>query len=299
MTSKRIVLCADDYGQNSAISAGILTLAKTGRLSASSCMSAAKDWPEAARELRETDPDIDIGLHFTLVDEAFLDSQALGAYGYTDSGDADYGNAHNCKSFTSLGALIRAAYLRQLDKAAVIRALDSQITLFQEHLGRLPDFIDGHQHIHQLPVIRDALLEICSTRMSDHPFYIRSLAHISARPPAVFKSLIIQMLGAKQLERGLRHQRIPHNPDFSGIHDFIQDDYQAHMQDWLGKVDNGALIMCHPAHPGQDPGDPIRHSREIEYEYLNSDAFSEDCRNFNIKLVRGREAGWSSVKGKT
>lgn len=277
MTSKRIVLCADDYGQNQAISAGILSLARNGHLSATSCMTAASHWPDAARELRNTTPDIDIGLHFTLIDEPFIDSQSLGY----DGGSA-----------TGLSALIRAAYLKRLDQSAIIQAFNSQIDRFIEHLGRLPDFIDGHQHIHQLPVVRDALLEVCATRMQDHTFYVRSLSHISARSPAVFKSLVIQMLGAKQLERGLRQHHIAHNPDFTGIHNFTPGDYRAYMPVWLRKASNGALIVCHPGQPGEDPSDPIRKSRVIEYEYLNSDAFSEDCLNLNIKLVRGKYANW-------
>jgi predicted glycoside hydrolase/deacetylase ChbG (UPF0249 family) len=41
---KRIVLCADDFGQSAAISQGILQLVQAGRLSAVSCMTEADSW---------------------------------------------------------------------------------------------------------------------------------------------------------------------------------------------------------------------------------------------------------------
>mgnify|MGYP000073246266 CR=1 FL=1 len=43
--------------------------------------------------------------------------------------------------------------------AALAREWDAQWARFCEALGRAPRFVDGHQHVHQFPVIRDALLQ--------------------------------------------------------------------------------------------------------------------------------------------
>lgn len=275
---KRIVLCADDYGQNSGISTAILTLARHGRLSATSCMSAARNWPAAARQLRASGVEIDVGLHFTLIGEGYLDGAALG--GATRA--------------RSVGQLIGSSYLRLIRKEAVIAALHRQLDLFQQHLGREPDFIDGHQHIHQLPVIRAALLEVYRQRFARQRPYIRSLAHIKASGHAGIKPQIIKALGARPLQQRLQRQQISHNRDFGGIYDFSpQHDYAALMRYWLGHARDGALLMCHPGLDEDSAGsDPIAAARINEYRYLGSDEFLADCHTAGVQLVRGDAAGW-------
>lgn len=276
---KRIVLCADDYGQSQSISTGIYTLAAAGRLSAVSCMSAAHHWPEAARTLRESHADVDVGLHFTLIGERFLDSAALAGATTT----------------TALGGLIRTAYLRRLDRGAIIQALNTQLDRFHEHLGREPDFIDGHQHIHQLPIVRTALLEVYKQRFTRHRPYIRNLAHITASSHAGVKPKIIKALGARPLQRALHQQQIPHNHDFGGIYDFSETDrYRMLMRYWLNHAQDGALFMCHPGLENRsDSNDPIARARQHEYHYLNSEKFQSDCHDANVQLVRGNVAGWN------
>lgn len=275
--NKRIVLCADDYSQNHGVSTGILALAQRGRLGAISCMSAAHHWPESARSLRESHNDVDVGLHFTLIGESYLDSQAQAG----------------ATTATALGGLIRAAYLHRLDKSAIIQAFDAQLDRFCEHLGREPDFIDGHQHIHQLPVIRAALLEVYRQRFSHPRPYIRSLARITASGHAGIKPQIIKALGARALQRALQDQQIPHNRDFGGIYDFSpQRNYGALMRYWLRSAEDGALFMCHPGVASSDSSDPIAAARSNEYRYLSSDEFLDDCRAANVRLVRGNAAGW-------
>ena len=275
---KRIVLCADDYGQNRGISSAILTLAVKGRLSAISCMSAATAWPESAQQLRESSADVDMGLHFTLIGESYLDHRAQG----------------EATSTATLGSLIGSAYLRQLDKSKVVTAFERQLDIFREHLGRDPDFIDGHQHIHQLPVVRNALIEVYQKRFTKQRPYIRSLARISANSRAGIKPQIIKALGARPLQRALSQKGIPHNRDFGGIYDFSpQCNYGTLMRDWLQQTEDGTLFMCHPGmSDGKDGSDPIAAARINEYCYLDSDEFLDDCRSANITLVRGSECGW-------
>jgi predicted glycoside hydrolase/deacetylase ChbG (UPF0249 family) len=261
---KRIVLCADDYGQNRGISTGILALAERGRLSAISCMSTARGWPEAAAQLRDSSAGVDAGLHFTLTDEQH-----------------------------SLATVIASAYLRRLDKATVMQALTTQLDLFSEHLGREPDFVDGHQHIHQLPVVRAALLEVYQKRFTQQRPYVRSLARITASGHAGIKPQIIKALGGRPLQRALRERQIPHNHDFGGIYDFSdREEYRALMRYWLNHAQDGALFMCHPGLADSDDSDPIAAARQREFHYLNSDEFLDDCHSANVELVRGRAAGW-------
>ena len=48
---------------------------------------------------------------------------------------------------------------------AEIRAeIERQLDTFEKHLGFPPDHIDGHEHVHVLPGIRQSLFEVVSRR---------------------------------------------------------------------------------------------------------------------------------------
>ena len=63
---RRVVLCADDYGLSPGVSRGIVELIAQGRLSATSCMSVSRFWPEHAAWLKPFADKVDVGLHLTL-----------------------------------------------------------------------------------------------------------------------------------------------------------------------------------------------------------------------------------------
>jgi predicted glycoside hydrolase/deacetylase ChbG (UPF0249 family) len=270
---KRIILCADDYGQDAAVSTAIVELATLGRISATSCMTVTRYWPQAAPRIRDLRSRIDVGLHFT------LNGSGL------PTNDSGYGG---------LGRLIVAAYSRRLDQTAIEKLLESQLDRFEQHAGAPPDFIDGHQHVHQLPVVRDALLAVYERRLRSSSAYIRSTATPSLRRPAWIKSLIIGALGAWPLVRRMDALGIPHNNDFSGVYRFGTEDYRRLVRSWLAAIADGGLMMCHPGLAGSsNTNDPIRQSREREYHYFTSEAFIRDCEEFDVRLARGRELGWA------
>src|SRR6266853_99625 len=54
--------------------------------------------------------------------------------------------------------LIGRGLLRRLDPGALAAEAASQLAAFRSAFGRPPDFVDGHQHVHLLPQVSDALL---------------------------------------------------------------------------------------------------------------------------------------------
>ena len=76
--SRRLTLCADDFGQSRAISHGILQLLENGRLSATSVMSQAPLWPELAPALKALAGQADIGLHCNLTHPFDASARPLG-----------------------------------------------------------------------------------------------------------------------------------------------------------------------------------------------------------------------------
>ncbi|MFA7476061.1 MAG: ChbG/HpnK family deacetylase [Castellaniella sp.] len=243
---RRIVLCADDFGMNPAVNAGILSLAGSGRLSATSLLV---DGPAARRDTPALlASGLQIGLHLN----------------FTES----FGQPGLC---LPLGRLIRAAWLGRLPDDAVRDAVRRQLALFQDITGREPDYVDGHQHVHQLPGIRDALLESLPAPCAGRP-WIRDVGRprMAGLPPRLrFKAAVIAGLGAAGLRRRAAARGHALNPGFLGVYDFKGGvpAYEGWMRRWLASCRDGDVLMCHPA-LGADATDTLSAQRQAEYEVL-------------------------------
>lgn len=268
---KCIILCADDYGQNPAISQAIVHLIQKKRLSATSCMTNSPFWLADSVKLKPFWGQIDIGLHFNLTEGKSLTSAS---------------------QFESLKTCLLKSSLRMLSARRIEQELHAQIDQFTAAIGFLPDFIDGHQHIHQLPVIRDVLIKVYQSRFKASGAYIRSVydkeAWVRFRDQAYFKQLIIQLSGAKALKVLLNANKIPHNSSFSGVYPFVSSEKFAQLFDlFLNRVDNNGLIMCHPgAFTQKEYPDVIDASRPDEYQFLLSDTYLELCQKNNVRVTR-------------
>ncbi len=273
---KSITLCADDYGQNTAISQAIIALLKEKRLSAVSCMTTAPEWPAHARELAIFKDQTDIGVHFNLTEGKPLSSAFIALYG---------------SSFPSLFTLLKKCYLRQLDPTVVYAELNAQLDQFISSMGRLPDFIDGHQHVHQFPIIREATLALYAERLRDHFCYVRSVydpkAWLRIRENAYIKQLIIQLCGAHEFKKQLIQRNIPHNSSFSGIYNFAPAAAYAQLfPRFLQQSENRGLIMCHPGLSQSQNKDEIKAARALEYDYFQSEQFVAACLQHHVIIKR-------------
>lgn len=266
---KSIVLCADDYGQNPAISQAIIQLITKNRLSATSCMTASPYWREQAKALQKLDwAQVDIGLHFDLTEHALVGK------------------------VSPLSTLIVNAYFRRLKLADIEVELHAQLDQFSQGLGRLPDFIDGHQHIQQLPIVRDAILHVYEKRLRATNCYMRSVNDPDAwrhwSDSGYSKMLIIQLCGSAAWKKKLKQHQIPHNSSFSGAYDFRHAaNYAQIFPHFLARVQQNGIIMCHPGLQAPDgQKDTIATARYHEYCYLLSDYFVETCQQRQICLAK-------------
>jgi predicted glycoside hydrolase/deacetylase ChbG (UPF0249 family) len=264
---KSIILCADDYGQNRAISQAILALLEKNRLSAVSCMTNSPDWPQQAGFLKAFSDRIDIGLHFNLTEGESL-SRAF--------------------ALESLPRVLIKSSLRQLNQAAIEKELVAQLNQFKEVMGCLPQFIDGHQHIHYFPIVRDALFSVYETHLRPSKAYLRSVAdpHPFSFPRSVKKCVMQGWLGATSFKKALIQRDIPHNTSFSGVYNFSDRYAYADLfSHFLKSVETGGLIMCHPGKKGETK-DAISAARQREYAYLMSDTFLTACQEHHVKITR-------------
>ncbi len=266
---KSIILCADDFGQNDEISSGIIELLSQQRITATSCMTNLPNWPSHGAVLKQISPDAAIGLHFNLTH-----GQALSA---APSISQD-------RSFFSLNKLLLRCFARHILIAAVEEEFKAQLESFKNVFGRYPDFIDGHQHVHQFPVIRDAFLNIYQQTFKQQRPYIRQV--LTTEGPYAVKRFIINHTGASTFKQHLRQLSIVHNTSFAGIYDFHpQSDYPTLFKRFLTSCKDNGLIMCHPALAPEDASDKIAHARFKEYRYLISDRWIKDCEEQAIRLT--------------
>lgn len=270
---RRIVLCADDYGQAPNISRGILDLVKQGRVSAVSCLVNSEHWQEHAAWLKNYQGEIDIGLHFNLSEGYALSSEYRKRYG---------------ARFKPVMQVLAKAHLQQFDQATIEAECSQQLTWFMDALGFLPNHIDGHQHVHQFPLIRDAILNVYRRHLRQNQSYIRLVKTKLTYQDIFlsFKKIIIHVSGTQAFKRLLIKYSIPHNPSFAGIYNFskMKIPYRKFFQSFLHQMEDGGMIMCHP---GLANGtDDIAHARYREYSYFVSEQFLQDCHAANIELTR-------------
>lgn len=274
--TKRIVLCADDYGQAEAVSHGIIDLIHASRLTAASCLVNGSDWLMHAGWLSACRNRAEVGLHLNLTQGRPVSDAYRTAYG---------------ERFSSLGRLYGRAVVGWLDQAVIEAEIQAQLDTFAAGIGCQPRYIDGHQHVHHFPVIRKALLAVYQRgQLGQQGVWIRSVRQPFAwtdvmRDP---KKAAIALTGARALEKALLGPpRIPHNLSFSGIYSFREGGlYRPHFLRFLNEIDDKGIIMCHPGHrPVGSDDDPIGAARFIEYQYFMSDDFLADCEANKVTLL--------------
>lgn len=277
-----VVFCADDFGLAPGVSEAISDLIRQGRLSATSCMSGCAAWPSHAALLREavTTHPADVGLHLTLTGQRpLLPLRRLAPRG----------------GFLPLGRLLALSLAGAFPRDEFRGELRAQLDAFEEHWGAPPDYVDGHQHVHLLPGVREVLIEELVARYGPDRVYLRNCAEPYARCVArrvvLPKALFISWLG-HGLAAQARRAGIAMNEGFAGLHDFSgRVPFRKLMQAFLAHRAPRHLIHVHPGRVDTDlvAVDPLTMPRERELAYLAGDGFAEDMLRAGVRPGRFRE----------
>jgi chitin disaccharide deacetylase len=268
--TRTLALCADDFGQSPAISAGILRLAQAGRLSAVSCRVNGASWLTDAPALQSLPATVEIGLHFNLTEGRPLSPRMVRLW----------------PTLPALLPLAARAHLGLLPRGPLRGEFHAQLRAFTDATGISPSFVSGHQHVHGLPIVRDLLLD-AAEHMRPVPS-VRNTGRILGAGFG-FKRWLIEASSGRGLARELVQRELAHNPALLGVYDFKSPDYRALVQGWLAQVPaEGALLVCHPG-DGVAPGaqaarDPIAAARPRELAYLESAAFTQDLAQAGVVL---------------
>lgn len=272
-----IALCADDYGYRPGVSTAITRLAQRGRLSATSALVTFPDWARAGAEIDGLAAQVDVGLHLDFVEGKPLSSaRALAPAG----------------RFPGINRLILMALSHCLPLQEVRDEAFRQADAFLKATGRLPDFIDGHQHAHALPGVCAITADLAVALRPGDPLPVRvpgeKWGRILSRRTAPAKALSIAVL-TKGMEPTASALGVPVNAGFSGIYDFAAAGDLAEMfSAFVHHLGARPLIMCHPGDrdASAEVADPITAARQREADYLASDDFVQLLERENLRLDR-------------
>ncbi|MDI4663355.1 ChbG/HpnK family deacetylase [Xanthobacter autotrophicus] len=274
---KRVVLCADDYAISPGVSEAIRRLIAARRINATSVMTVFDGLIEEADCLLAAaeGTDASIGLHVTLTGTfPPLTRGIAGADGH----------------FPALSRVVVAALSRRLDAQAVEAEVEAQFQAFLDAFGRPPDHVDGHQHVHVLPVVRKAVLT-ATARFAPRA-WLRDVT--PARAALHGFDVKGRLIGA--FASGFARDATPFglatNRGFGGAYDFSADhDFATLLTHFLKGVPDGGLVMVHPGRV-DDPltaRDPLTQQREVEYAVLHGEAMPAilDAADVSLALPDG------------
>jgi hypothetical protein len=275
MSRPLVLLTADDYAMTQGVSRAIEDLAARGLLSGTGAMVKGRHWPTHARRLAGLRDRVAVGLHLDLT---------LGVPLGPMPRLAPDGR------LPQIGALTRAALLRRVDPGEIAAETARQLAAFETHLGFAPDIIDGHQHVHALPVVRDGVLAAVAERRYAPAPLIRAPTGSGGA-----KAALLGWLSAGFADAA-RAMGLMVNDSFGGVTAFApQDaarDLVASLQAGPGRLH---IAMCHPGFPDAELAaiDPVTVRRRAEYDALCALDGLADRIWHPRRVVGGATVDWS------
>ena len=286
--ARPIIINVDDLGLSTAVNDAVIHLAELGRIGASSYMVGGTITASDINQLKNFN--VDVGLHLDLT--GIFPSALRG----------------------SLKSIIVASYLRRFNSMQVTDIIKQQLDGFEDRFNHAPLFIDGHQHIHQFPIIRHCLIKELTNRYSNEISKGALSARVTTPLIKDLKSWIIYALGGYGWRQSCEHNHIKTNDKFGGVYGFNADNQKLALlwEQWLQSSPRNVglstkpltlnstlsttpvhlsptLIMCHPAVPENGSNnwqDEIKAAREIEFNWMTSHEFEDLLHKYNVKLLR-------------
>jgi predicted glycoside hydrolase/deacetylase ChbG (UPF0249 family) len=272
---RHIWLCADDYGIAPGVNRAIRDLIARRRINATSVMVTAPGFSqpeaEALAGLNEDEKRAAIGLHVTLT-APFTPMSA--GYGPLRDG-----------AFLPIEAMLLAAFLQRLSRDQLAMEIATQFKAFVMAFGRTPDFVDGHQHVHLFPQVRDAFLSVVK-EMAPQAWVRQCGRSTPLRRRFDRKAVLLDVL-SYSFRRRARSMGVRTNPAFAGAYDFRgEPDFAKLFPRFLHRLPSGGLVMCHPGLVDDELKrlDPLTSQREREYAYLVSDALPPTLAAYGVAL---------------
>lgn len=223
---KKLIVNADDFGRSKGMNKGTIEAFRKGIVTSTTLMVDGKAADEAAK-LAKRHPKLGLGLHFVLVD------------------------ADDLISLEAQKALV----FFQIERAK--KEFFRQVDEFKKLFGKLPDHIDGHQHIHKLPSFFPFIKDFCQE--NNLPF--RGMKGIK---------FIRSFYGMNNLTKRPKLDKI-------SVKYLIQV---------LKNLEDGATeLMCHPGYAYDLDDSSYAFHREVELKTLTDSRIKDFIKKEGIKLI--------------
>ena len=215
---------ADDLGLSPATNQAILELANQGRLDSCSLLvngPVAAEGFHGWRQVTQTQPQLQICLHLCLTEGPSCADPGM----VPDLVDC---HGHLKRSFGQwllLSLLPHRHPARRRIEDQLELEVDAQIKCFRAFCGDAPIHLDGHQHIHLVPIVLKAVLlrageaGITWMRLTEEPLPtglpLRCWGE-AIRQSGLLKWLVLQML-SRRARPAIRHCGLASNQSFAGV----------------------------------------------------------------------------------
>jgi hopanoid biosynthesis associated protein HpnK len=145
-----LIVNADDLGLHEDINRGIYLAHSKGIVTSTSLVACGEAFADASAMIQEC-PDLDVGVHLTLIEERPLSSprEVPGLVG----ADGRFLPSYRRLTARVLGGRVSPGEVRKELRAQIERVVAT---------GRRPSHLDGHQHVHVLPMIWRVVTELAS-----------------------------------------------------------------------------------------------------------------------------------------
>ncbi len=180
--------------------------------------------------------------------------------------------------------------MRSFKPERLATEISRQFEAFVDAFGRAPDFVDGHQHVHLFPQIRDAFLRV--TREAAPDAGVRQCGRVV---PALRRFGDRKALPLDALSRSFRQRAAAHglrtNPAFAGTYTFhSRAEYAKLFEKFLDGMPDGGVIMCHPGKVDAELErlDSLTELREREYAFFRKAGFPALLAHHHAALAMPR-----------
>lgn len=229
-----MIICADDYGLAPGVNHAIETLVSKKKISAVSIICHTDSFMDTSDQLKSNE--IDRGLHFTLTRPFFP------------------------HSFLSL---------RKMASREILKQLQNQWDFFEERFGHSPHFLDGHQHIHLLPNVLEAILSF--DKLKSKRCYLRAAPSQSRTLHLKYglKGMLFD-LQMRSVGRSAKAKAIPNCDEIRGFRRLEKEITEKQYFPATFNPSNNTLFFTHPGFVDTilKKRDPVTDTRKQEFDFL-------------------------------
>jgi hypothetical protein len=248
-----IIMNVDDVGMNIESNRKILKLGIQGKINSISCFVEGEVMPKADVLALKENPEFRVGIHLNLTEFRTK----------------------------SLNTIIKELIVGRLTAEDILNDFTKQLKLFTELYGFFPSHFDSHQHVHQLPIVRWAIVNLVKNNQDKTPegFYIRctdtplvfmSRKFLFTAPRTFFKNMVFKLLGVS-FKRYANSSTVFTNRYLLGTYTFVTKQRYSELLNRFMEFNFSSedVFYCHPGCGGDD-SDIIASDRGYEYEAIKN-----------------------------